>query len=255
MATNNNTLDNSKPGIVLVTGAWHTPVHFEVLRVALEAEGYETYVPRLPTLGSTGLTWRDDAAAIQKAVEKRMDEGKEFIVAAHSYGGVPGCCATKGFTVHDRAAAGKRGGFRAILFIAAFAIPEPGVDLLTAFGGKFPEWMAHEHPYTSRGASSFVHPTAHYAFYSDVPKEDADRYFELLEKQSQSAYELPVDCVPSNCGIPHTFLICENDQAMLLPFQEMLIARIPTLRVERCSAGHSPFITQPERVIEVLASM
>lgn len=100
-----------------------------------------------------------------------------------------------------------------------------------------------------------MHDTANYAFFSDLPKADADRYFALLERQSQDAYELPVDCVPSNCGIPHTFLVCENDQAMLLPFQEMLIAKIPTLKVERVSSGHSPFITQPQRVIEVLAKM
>ncbi|KAI0405053.1 alpha/beta-hydrolase [Xylaria palmicola] len=247
-------VDNTKPGIVLVTGAWHTPTHFEVLRLALEAQGYETHVPRLPTLGATGLTWKDDARAIQKAVEKRMDDGKEFVIAAHSYGGVPGCGATKGFTVHDRAAAGKRGGFRAILFIAAFALPEPGKDLLTVFGGKFPAWMSHELPY-SGNTSSFVHPTANYAFYNDIPQEDADRYFKLLERQSQAAFELPVDWVPSNCGIPQTFLVCENDQALLLPYQEMLISQVPTLKVERCSAGHSPFITQPGRVIEVLSMM
>ncbi|KAI0201685.1 alpha/beta-hydrolase [Astrocystis sublimbata] len=247
-------IDNPKPGIVLVTGAWHTPTHFEALRVALEAQGYETCVPRLPTLGATGLTWKDDALAVQQAVEKRMDEGKEFIIAAHSYGGIPGCGATKAFTIHDRAAAGKKGGFRAILFIAAFVIPEPGLDLLTAFGGTFPPWMAHGVPYTGN-LSCFVHPTAKYAFYSDVPQEDADRYFYLIERQSQDAYEVPVDRVASNCGIPHTFLVCENDQAMLLPFQEMLIAKTPTLKVERCSAGHSPFITQPQRVIEVLSMM
>ncbi|KAJ8120358.1 hypothetical protein ONZ43_g2916 [Nemania bipapillata] len=247
-------VDNTKPGIVLVTGAWHTPVHFEVLKDALQAQGYETYVPRLPTLGNTGLTWKEDALAIQKAVETRMDEGKEFVIAAHSYGGIPGCGATKGFTVQDRAVAGKKGGFRSILFIAAFAIPEPGLDLLTAFGGTFPAWMSYELPY-SGNASSFVHPSAHYAFYHDVPKEDADRYFKLLERQSQDAYETPVDCVPSNCGIPHTFLVCEDDQAMPLPFQEMLIAKIPTFKIERCSTGHSPFITQPQRVIEVLSLM
>jgi hypothetical protein len=139
---------NTKPGIVLVTGAWHTPVHFEILRAALEARGYETYVPRLPTLGTTGLTWKDDAAAVQQIVEKRMDEGKEFVIAAHSYGGIPGCGATKGYTIHDRAAASKKGGFRAILFISAFTIPEPGLDLLTAFGGTFPLWMAHDIPYS-----------------------------------------------------------------------------------------------------------
>lgn len=141
-------VDSTKPGIVLVTGAWHTPIHFEILRAALQAQGYETYVPRLPTLGNTGLTWRDDATAIQRAVEARMDEGKEFIVAAHSYGGIPGCGATKGYTVQDRSAVGKKGGFRAVLFIAAFAIPEPGLDLLTAFGGTFPAWMDYEVPYT-----------------------------------------------------------------------------------------------------------
>ncbi|KAI1420365.1 Alpha/beta hydrolase fold-1 [Xylaria sp. FL1777] len=250
----NGNADNTKPGIVLVTGAWHTPVHFEVLRVALEEQGYETYVPRLPTLGRTGLTWKDDAEAVQKAVEKRMDEGKEFVIAAHSYGGIPGCGATKGFTVHDRAAAGKKGGFRAILFIAAFALPEPNLNLLTAFGGEFPLWMAHEPAY-SANASSFVYPTAKHAFYSGVPEADADRYFGLLERQSQAAFELPIDFVASNCGIPHTFLVCENDQAMPLPFQEMLVSKIPTFKVERCPSGHSPFITHPQRVIEVLSAM
>ncbi|KAK5625976.1 hypothetical protein RRF57_001692 [Xylaria bambusicola] len=247
-------VDNTKPGIVLVAGAWHVPLHFEVLRVALEDQGYETYVPRLPTLGRTGLTWKDDAEAIQKAVEKRMDDGKEFVVAAHSYGGIPGCGAVKGFTVHERAAAGKRGGFRAILFIAAFAIPEPNLDLLTAFGGKYPAWGDFATPYIGN-ASSFVHPNAKHAFYNDVPEDDAERYFALLERQSQDAYETPVDCVPSNCGIPHTFLVCENDQATRLPFQEMLISRIPTLKVERVFSGHSPFITHPQRVIEVLSAM
>ncbi|KAI0973413.1 alpha/beta-hydrolase [Xylaria arbuscula] len=247
-------VDNTKPGVVLVTGAWHTPVHFEVLRVALEEQGYETYVPRLPTLGRTGLTWKDDAETIQQTVEKRMNEGKEFVIAAHSYGGVPGCGATKGFTVHDRAAAGKKGGFRSILFIAAFAIPKPGLDLLTAFGGKFPTWMAHEIPYTGN-ASSFVHPSAKYAFYSDVPEVDADRYWELLERQSQDAYEVPVDCVPSNCGIPHTFLICENDKAMILPFQEWIISKTPTFQVARVPSGHSPFISHPQKVVEVLSVM
>lgn len=141
-------LDNTKPGIALVPGAFHTPAHFEDFRTALEEQGFETYAPRLPTLGSTGVTCIDDAKALQKAVEKRMDEGKEFVIAAHSYGGIPGCAAVKGFTVRERAAAGKRGGFRAILFIAAFAMPEPNVDLLTAFGGKYPDWMTYETPYT-----------------------------------------------------------------------------------------------------------
>ncbi|KAJ3571711.1 hypothetical protein NPX13_g5283 [Xylaria arbuscula] len=128
-------IDNTKPGVVLVPGAFHTPAHFEVFRAALEEQGYEAYAPRLPTLGQTGVTCIDDAKAVQNAVEKRMDEGKQFIVVAHSYGGIPGCAAVKGFTVHERAAAGKRGGFRSILFIAAFALPEPN-DLLAAFGGN-----------------------------------------------------------------------------------------------------------------------
>ncbi|KAI1177116.1 Alpha/beta hydrolase fold-1 [Nemania sp. FL0916] len=248
-------IDTSKPGIVLVTGAWHVPAHFDVLRAALSAQGYEVHVPRLPTLSATGLTWLDDARTIQSAVEKRMDDtGKEFVIAAHSYGGVPGCAATKGYTVPERAKEGKRGGFRGILFIAAFALPNPDVDLLTAFGGKFPDWMKVEPAYT-KNASSFVYPEAHHAFYSDLPKDKADYYWALLEPQSQEAYETPVDRVASNCGIPHTYLVCENDQALPIPFQEMIITKIPSMKVERCAAGHSPFITMPQRVIEVLEKM
>lgn len=38
-------------------------------------------------------------------------------------------------------------------------------------------------------------------------------------------------------------------------FQELLVASNPGTKAERCATGHSPFLSQPDRVVEVLCRM
>jgi hypothetical protein len=54
------------------------------------------------------------------------------------------------------------------------------------------------------------------------------------------------------------FIVCENDQAIPLSVQEGMLGMAHKIAprsfdvVERCSAGHSPFISQPEWLAEKL---
>ena len=40
----------AKPTLVIVHGAWHVPSHYSKFKVALQTEGYEVHIPRLPSV-------------------------------------------------------------------------------------------------------------------------------------------------------------------------------------------------------------
>ncbi|KAI0104539.1 Alpha/beta hydrolase fold-1 [Daldinia grandis] len=248
-------MELSKPAIIIVTGAFQRPDHYHSLKVKLEARGYEVFIPLLASCGpQVGITWKDDVALIRKTVEPHMDNGKEFIVVCHSYGGMPGCAATSGFTVDERKSNGKRGGFRAILFMAAFAVPQAGMNILQCLGGKYPSWMTHQ-PLYQGNTTCFANDGAKQRFYNDLPDDIGEKCFSTLLPFSQDALETPAEFVVPDLTILKAFLICENDMAMPLHIQETLTAGISNMKVERCSAGHSPFISQPDRVVEVIEGL
>jgi pimeloyl-ACP methyl ester carboxylesterase len=51
--------------------------------------------------------------------------------------------------------------------------------------------------------------------------------------------------------IPTTYLYCENDRALPLAVQEMMVKQAGLDAQElRCGAGHSPFLSQPDVFVE-----
>lgn len=135
---------SQKPAVIIVHGAWSLPSpSYEPLKQLLEGAGYECYLPHLRTSGGDevrGQTWEADVQVIQDTAKPLFDRGREVVIVAHSYGGIPGGVATAGNSVAERAREGKAGGFRQIIYIAAFAIPAAGTDLLATFGGQWPPW-------------------------------------------------------------------------------------------------------------------
>ena len=128
---------------MLVHGAYSSPELFGPIKTKLEALSYDVVTVQLPTSDriSADKTVNDDVEAIRSAIIPYIDGGKEVVIATHSYGGIPGCASTEGLSVKERAAQGKRGGFRAILFMAAFALPKAGVTCNDSFGKEVPEWL------------------------------------------------------------------------------------------------------------------
>ena len=96
---------------------------------------------------------------------------------------------------------------------------------------------------------------AKHAFYNDLPDEEAQALYEKLNHHALSAFETPVDYVASDLTVPSTYLICENDAVLPVQFQDMLVSNIPGMKSERCTAGHSPFLSQPDRTVEVIVKV
>ena len=56
--------------------------------------------------------------------------------------------------------------------------------------------------------------------------------------------------------IPSTYLHCENDQAMKLPLQEKMVAATAgVVQTERCSAGHSSYLSQPDVIVALVQKL
>lgn len=118
----------TKPTIILVPGAWHSPSHYESLLVKLREAGYLTKSEKLSSVGSSqplDQTAALDATAIKRdLLQPELDLGKDVILVMHSYGGSPGAAAAKGNSKSERAAAGKQGGIIGLIFVCAFLANE-----------------------------------------------------------------------------------------------------------------------------------
>lgn len=139
-------MSSSYPVLVLVHGAWHHPSHYKLLVEACRNEGFQDIVtPRNPTSGSieqvVGKTYLDDVQVIQEATAPFLDAGRELVLVAHSYGGVPAASSLQGNTVQERAEKGLKGGIRGLVSIAAFLLPQKGLPIFqpdsTQYGPVF----------------------------------------------------------------------------------------------------------------------
>jgi hypothetical protein len=94
-------------------------------------------------------------------------------------------------------------------------------------------------------------------FYNDLSAEIAEPYIAALKPHSYRTFSSQQSVAPWKV-IPSTYIVCEKDQAIPLHAQEGMLEMaqkmVPTSFdvIERCSASHSPFISQPQWLAEKL---
>lgn len=134
----------SRSTVLFVHGSWHTSEHFEPVRRLFEASGFPTSCPTQPSSSGApaevGLD--EDAACIRNELDKLiMEQGKDVIVVAHSYGGVVATQAVaEDFAKKRRAAEGQPGGVLHLVYMCAFLLPL-NVSLAGQFGGTLPPFI------------------------------------------------------------------------------------------------------------------
>lgn len=131
----------SMPTILLVQGSFQIPQVYEKLVKGLEARGYPTIHPQLPSCSNVDgpnfpqLSLVDDASAIRAELTRLIEsEGRTVVVVMHSYGGLVGSEATtEELSYTNRQARDLPGGVIHLFFYAAFLLQE-GQSVLSAFG-------------------------------------------------------------------------------------------------------------------------
>lgn len=236
-------------GIVLAHGGFHLPSCFDLAKERFEAAGFSPVITvRHPSIGlNSKVTCGDDGRNIQEAIAPYVEQGKEFLSISHSYGGTPLTIAAKGFSVVERAAEGRKGGFRAVVYVtsnmpptkgaSALSVLPPGIDIVDIKDGI----VTANH----KAKAAFYGP--------DMADDLANKFLAACLPQSQEALLGPSPVGLDELKAPAYYIICEKDQTIPLATQEQIISTIPTLkRVIRNPGGHCAFITELDKFVSAI---
>ena len=270
----------AKPAIILVTGSFALPEFYDNVVKPVVARGYEIRALHSPTVSletsprkGDPPTMYDDAAFISREVEKLADEGKEVLLMAHSYGGIPTTQGTKGLGKQERQKAGKEGGIVRLAYMTAL-VPELGksaqdiladvpvehqlvlkidvrcplsfLSFLFAFADFSKQengWMYHDP----------ISRSAEIAF-SDLPPEEGQAWVRQFGRHSAVSFAGEATHQGYK-DIPVSFLVCEDDICVPLAIQEneiKLIENVSGSKVDvmRIKAGHCPSVSKPQEVVD-----
>ncbi|MCT9009183.1 alpha/beta fold hydrolase [Streptomyces rhizosphaerihabitans] len=214
------------PAVVLVHGLYHRPEHFAVVAERLRTAGSEAVVPELHR-GSLPA----DTAAVQAAVDALPEPP---IVLGHSYGG--------------SVITGVRGASH-LVYLAAF-VPDVG-ESAAGLGGTSPQLQDAISPEPD-GSTSLYADRAAATLYGDCPEPLAAWAVDLLRAQAPGCGRGVPEC-HSWKRTPSTYVICAQDRAIDPGLQRKMASRCTDVR--EWQTGHSPFVGQPDLIVELLREL
>lgn len=136
---------SAMPIILLIPGAWLPPACYSTFVKALNEAGYITHVRTYPSLNPaepSTASCAADADYIRRYLELLVErEEKDVVLIMHSYAGMPGAAAARGFAKPQRLERGRSGGVLGLVFVAAFLVPE-GMSCAGSMGGSLPPWIS-----------------------------------------------------------------------------------------------------------------
>jgi pimeloyl-ACP methyl ester carboxylesterase len=156
----------------------------------------------------------------------------EVLVVAHSYGGA---VATEGAAGADNVAR--------IVYLTAFMLDE-GESLFGLVGGVEPDWWLKD-----PDDRSLMPGRPEQIFFNDCSPEVAAEAASRLQPQSLPSIKQAVRSVAWR-DIPSAYVICDQDNAIPVFAQEHMARRAQEVR--RLDASHSPFLSMPDQVTELV---
>lgn len=93
-------------------------------------------------------------------------------------------------------------------------------------------------------------------FYSDLDKEDQEYWASKVVAQPNAAHRTKLTRVTYD-HLPTGYIICENDRKGAVVVQKLMVKNLReagvTVREYTLSASHSPYLSQPEKVVDVIS--
>ena len=221
------------------------------------------------TTGNPAATFKDDFDAARKVISSEISSGRDVVVIAHSYGGMVGNSAIKGFTQPRDAVASSATptststgaqhtdqsqtpttGYVIGLILIASGYTLTGLSFMDPFfGHPPPTWRVN----TSTGYAEIVTPPREF-FYHDLPADEADYWASQLTSQSLKAlFEGGEYGYAGWMDVPSWYIGTIEDRGLPVVVQRMGVgmARAMGARVEHreLQTSHSPFLSQPEETV------
>lgn len=231
--------------VLLVHGGWHAGWCWERLAPLLEEAGQTVLAPDLPGHGGdrTPISSRPWERYVPSIVEIARAQPEPVVLVGHSSGGM--IISEVARQIPERVAA--------LVYLAAFLLP-PGVTPREVIGPKSESLLTEAivvHP--EEGTTTIRPELARAAFYHDCSDEDAAWAVTQLQ---------PEPIIPPGAGdnseshsepdIPRVYIETSEDRALPPATQRQMHAALPREAVYAMATSHSPFLSQPERLAEIL---
>lgn len=222
----------------LVHGAWHGAWCWEMLTPLLQQAGHEVIAPDLPS--EDGSASFDSYADVVCTALSDCDD--DVVVVGHSLGGATATL------VADRRPV------RHLVYLCA-AVPQSERSLLDQSIEQpdmvRADWTKGLSEPDSQLRTVWVQPDVTRALlYADCDERTAAKAIDRL--RPQSAYPFGVPCaLAEHPPVRSTYIVCADDQ-LLNPEWSRRTARHIGAELVELPGGHSPFLSRPSAVAEVL---
>ncbi|KAJ7673838.1 Alpha/beta hydrolase fold-1 [Mycena polygramma] len=245
----------SKPTIIIIPGSFAPLNLYDAVVSGLRAAGYPVHGVELETVGrrDKAPTLYDDAAAVASLVSRLADEGKDVVLAPHSYGGLVACEASKGLAKSVREKEGKQGGIVRIVFTTS-VVGSEGESSKDVFGDQAAplDFLSVE------GEYMVMEPVGSAAVnFSDLPHEEGIAWTSKMPNHAAASFTHKITYAAYK-DIPVSYVVCEEDKCIPPALQNGIIAKMEAemggREVDRYSlkTSHVPQASQPESVVAVI---
>ena len=221
--------------VVLVHGAWHGAWCWASVLAGLDERGIDAVAVDLP-----GPDPHADADHVRGVLD---DAGDEVVLVGHSYGGA---------VITD---AGEHPSVQRLVYVAAFALDAGETVASVRLPGGELEEIGGAMRLHDDGTTTLDPELAGPILYGDCTPADTARAVSLLRPQPVAIGRLAPRAVAWRHR-PTTYVLCGADRTVPPSLQRAMAERIPDVAlVEWPDASHSPFISRPDAVADLLAGL
>ena len=221
----------SRP-IILVHGGWHGGWCFEKVVGPLRDMGLTVSAPDLPLQGIQG-----DIATVRAELKRHPNA----VLLGHSFGGV----------VVTHAAAGT--DVSRLVYLCAL-MPGMGEDIRQVLADAPKSPLNDVRVIDEAEGTLYVKPEGRVnALYHDCDPKEAAAFAERMRPQKYDSVMPIISEAPAWSVVPTTYVVCIEDRALHVDIQRTFAKRASS--VAEWPTSHSPFTSQPELVISLLAKL
>jgi pimeloyl-ACP methyl ester carboxylesterase len=260
---------SNPPTLLFIPGAWHKPTCYgKIVKLLQEQHKLKCISITLPTTnGNPAATFKDDLDTARAAISNETTHDRDVVVIAHSYGGMVGNSAIKGFAksvasssspIPTSTSTGAQPedpniGHVIGLILIASGFTLTGMTFMDPFFNQPPPaWRVN----TSTGYADLIVPPGE-MFYHDLPADEAEYWVSQLTTQSLGAlFEGREVAYAGWRDVPAWYIGTVEDRGLPVVLQRVGvgIARGMGGRVvhREMQTSHSPFLSRPEETVGIV---
>jgi len=224
---NSKTMNNQRPSIVLVHGAFADGSAWSKVIPLLQKDGYTVTAVQNPMS-----SYADDVATTKRVIESQTGP---VVLVGHSYGGM----------VISGAATDK---VKALVYIAAFGLDEGETPM--GLLAKYPTPLGGALVPDSAGYLTIDRTKFHDVFAADLSESQTTVMGAAQGPIKGEIFGTPVGA-PAWKTIPSWSLIATGDKA-IHPDLERFFAKRMKAKTTEVEASHVPFLSKPEAVVKII---